>query len=136
MYSYLILNTSRRHSPSPCREYPSCVGPYVRFVSRLVTVVVTIRCHRFGASHVAHSVSSSSYLSSVECRKRVVRGCQDPHYDAMFQRPYVSDIDPYLVRSVSIRSSRRSESLCHTDKGFCATAYNSIWHVRVIQACT
>ena len=51
-------------------------------------------------------MSSSSCLPSVGCRKRVVRSCQDPRYDAVFQRPYVSDVDPYFVRTVSIRSSR------------------------------
>ena len=71
----------------------------VTFVSRVVTVVVTVRCRQF-------VVSSSSCLPSVGCRKRVVRSCQDPRCDAMFQRPFVSTLIRSSYRSVSIRSSR------------------------------
>ena len=66
----------------------------VTFVSRVVTVVVTVRCRQF-------VVSSSSCLPSVGCRKRVFRSCQDPRCDALFQRPYVSTVIRSSFRSVS-----------------------------------
>ena len=72
----------------------------VTFVSRVVMFDVTVSCRQF-------VVSSSSCLPSVACRKRVVRSCQDPRCDALFQRPYVSTLIRTSFRSVSIRSSRR-----------------------------
>ena len=60
----------------------------------------SMRCRQF-------VVSLSSCLPSVGCRKRVVRSCQDPRCDALFQRPYVSTLIRNSFRSVSIRSSHR-----------------------------
>ena len=66
------------------------------------TVLVTYHngsCHctlssARGVTLSSRSVSSSSCLPLVGCRKRVVNGCQDPRSGALFQRPYVSDVDP------------------------------------------
>ena len=79
----------------------------VTFVSRLLTVIVTIRCRQFAVSRVA-TFGVSVIVSAVRrVSKRVVSGCHVLRFGVMFQRPYVPDGNPYFVRSVGIRSSRR-----------------------------
>ena len=53
-----------------------------------------MRYRQFGVSRVFTFGVIAIVSVGSRGRKRVVRSCQDPRCDAMFQRPYVSDVDP------------------------------------------